>query len=301
LPTAASSETNSGDLLQASTAPDFTGLIASSRTFAVLESTLTVSSLDPDTTYYFRAASLNRHRVTGYFTVLGATSTVANAPGALAQSGTFLEVHETSMTAAWVAHPLSPPAQTCQGYRLEASSTGFNGAGVVISSDTPNVGLSTLTVLAPALWANTTYYLRVAAFNHNGVLSEFTALASTATLAPSPSAKKRVLTKISDFWCDRTRASMAPRRADVSGESPGTEAPFLGRTASRSSDRKCEQSTTSALLLKKAATSAGAETVALRPMTEKGVRRRRRSKASERETPRLEYTSSCTSSAPILA
>ncbi|HBL15462.1 MAG TPA: hypothetical protein DD417_01505, partial [Elusimicrobia bacterium] len=220
-PPAASSETASGYLLQASTAADFTGLIASSRTFAVLESTLTVASLDPDTTYYFRAASLNRHRVTGYFTVLGATSTVANAPGALAQSGTFLEVHETSMTAAWVAHPLSPPAQTCQGYRLEASSTGFNGAGVVISSDTPNVGLSTLTVLAPALWANTTYYLRVAAFNHNGVLSEFTALASTATLAPSPSAKPQTATFLEVFETSMTAAWVAlpagPEAASAEG------------------------------------------------------------------------------------
>ncbi|MFH1724120.1 MAG: fibronectin type III domain-containing protein, partial [Elusimicrobiota bacterium] len=188
-PPAVLSETSEGYLLQASTAPDFTGIIVSSRTLEVAASTLTVSSpgLDSNTTYYFRAGSLN-HNLAPRFTFLGSTATIANAPTALAQADTFQAVYESSITVAWAAHPVSPLSLSAEGYRVEASSTDFDGTGVVISSQTDNVLASTLTALSPSLDANTTYYFRVAAFNHNGVLSEYTTLFATSTLAAAPTA-----------------------------------------------------------------------------------------------------------------
>ncbi|MBI3298687.1 MAG: right-handed parallel beta-helix repeat-containing protein, partial [Elusimicrobia bacterium] len=59
-PPALSSQSASGYLLQASTAADFSGTLYSSATSVVELSTLSLSGLFGDATYYFRAASLNR-------------------------------------------------------------------------------------------------------------------------------------------------------------------------------------------------------------------------------------------------
>ncbi|MEK7382118.1 MAG: hypothetical protein AAB262_02415, partial [Elusimicrobiota bacterium] len=55
-----------GYVLQASTAPDFTGTVRSSTTLSVSLSTLTVSNLLGDTTYYLRVGSLNGDAVANY-------------------------------------------------------------------------------------------------------------------------------------------------------------------------------------------------------------------------------------------
>jgi tetratricopeptide (TPR) repeat protein/N-acetylneuraminic acid mutarotase len=66
LPASPSSSTAEGYLLQASTASNFTGTIYSSQTASVSLSTLTVSGLAGDTTYYFRVGSLNWNSVPNY-------------------------------------------------------------------------------------------------------------------------------------------------------------------------------------------------------------------------------------------
>ncbi|MEK7785387.1 MAG: fibronectin type III domain-containing protein, partial [Chloroflexota bacterium] len=64
-------DSSEGYRLDASTAPNFTGTVASSVTPNVLLSTLTVSTLLPNTTYYFRAAALNWAGALSSFTALG--------------------------------------------------------------------------------------------------------------------------------------------------------------------------------------------------------------------------------------
>ncbi|MFH1723834.1 MAG: fibronectin type III domain-containing protein, partial [Elusimicrobiota bacterium] len=181
-PPAASSESARGYRLEASTAADFSGAVVSSATPSVLVSTLSVQGLDPNTTHYFRVTALN-HNAVGYPSVLGSTSTLAKRPDALPEA--FLGVYETSVTVQWVSLPVSPPAassDSAEGYLVYASSTDFGAlapGGLVFSSSTPNVALSTLTV--EGLDVNTTFYFKVGSLNHNGV-PNFTLLGSTATV-----------------------------------------------------------------------------------------------------------------------
>ncbi|MBI5622324.1 MAG: hypothetical protein HY924_00955, partial [Elusimicrobia bacterium] len=146
-----------------------------------------VSSLLRDTTYFYRVTALN-HNSAASLLVLSSTSTLAGLPTLL--SDTFLAVHQTSATLAWAALPAGPdPATAAYGYRLEASSTNFGAVlagGQVYSSQTANVALSTLTVSAPALDRNTTYYFRVGSLNWNSH-PNFAVLGSSSTAAGSVS------------------------------------------------------------------------------------------------------------------
>ncbi|MBI5594490.1 MAG: hypothetical protein HY928_00220, partial [Elusimicrobia bacterium] len=184
-----SSASSFGFRLDASTAPDFTGTLLSSFTPNVQLSTLTIWNppLDANTTYYFRAATLN-HRGVSHYALFGATPTLTAPPQALAPN--FLGVFQTSVTAEWAALPESPPTASAEGYVLQASSTNFGalspGGGVVSSTATPNVLLSTMTVALPPLERNTTYYFKVFGLTHVGTLGEPLVLGSTVTLPASP-------------------------------------------------------------------------------------------------------------------
>ncbi|MFA6004025.1 MAG: LamG-like jellyroll fold domain-containing protein, partial [Elusimicrobiota bacterium] len=183
LPPAPSSRSAQGYVLEASTAADFTGAIFSSATASVAQSTLTAAGLDPNTTYYFRAGSINQAGLNNYIS-LAAASTRAQAPVAMIPQ--MLQVHAGSMTARWAARPVEPSSAACEGYRLEASSTNFGAkspGGIVYSSATADVLVSTLAI--PGLHANTTYYLRVAALNWNEVPS-YTVLSATSSLSHPP-------------------------------------------------------------------------------------------------------------------
>jgi formylglycine-generating enzyme required for sulfatase activity len=76
-----------------------------------------------------------------------------------------ISVYTSSATARWIALPLFPSSTTCEGYRLEAS-TSNNFTGTIISSVTFLPLASTLTVsgLSPA----TFYYFRVGTLNWVG-------------------------------------------------------------------------------------------------------------------------------------
>jgi len=181
LPTSPLSASASGYILQASTASNFTGTVHVASTTNLSNSTLTVVSLSANSTYYFRAGSINQKGATNYAAVI-ATSTLANQPVQL--SADFLNIYVSSITAQWVAFPNPPPINaTSEGYRLEASSTNFDGTGTITSSVTANVALSTLTVFS--LDPNTTYYFRVGSLNWNNV-PNYTTLSATSTLANGP-------------------------------------------------------------------------------------------------------------------
>jgi hypothetical protein len=184
------SESSIGYRLEASTAADFSGTVISSETAQVLESTLTALSpaMTPNTTYYFRAASLNFAGVLGPFTSLGSTATLASPPIALAGIDTFLAVHRDSATIAWARHPAAPPeasSNTANGYLLQAS-TAADFSGTLVSSRTFVLAESTLTIISPNLSSNSTYYYRVAALNRHNRPGNFTFLGATATLTVPP-------------------------------------------------------------------------------------------------------------------
>ncbi|MDE2141537.1 MAG: hypothetical protein KGJ84_03895 [Elusimicrobia bacterium] len=185
LPVSPQEQSSLGYLLEASST-NFSallpgGVVLSSQTIAVAASTLTVTGLDRNTTYYFRVGSLNWNSARNY-AVTAPTSTLTSPLSAL-QS---YQVFETSITLNWAALPSTPQSATAQGYRIDASTTNFGAlspGGAVFSSATTDVTLATLTV--SGLTADATYYLRAGALDWNSV-ANYAGAGSTSTLSPPP-------------------------------------------------------------------------------------------------------------------
>src|SRR5204863_76936 len=92
---------------------------------------------------------INWSNTTNYVTI---GSTLTNA-GAAPSPVNVRTVYITSITVTYGTVGGS------QGYELDASSTNFNGTGVILSSNTTINSLASLTVFA--LNPDTTYYLKV--------------------------------------------------------------------------------------------------------------------------------------------
>jgi len=139
-----------GYKLDASTASNFTGVLFSSNTTDVNQSTLTVTGLGSFTTYYFRVGGTNWNNVNNYLSA-GSTRTLAGAPPV---NPIISAVYITSITASWTL------VSSTMGYKVDAS-TASNFTGTLFSSITTSTQSA---VLSPqSLSANTTYYLRVGA------------------------------------------------------------------------------------------------------------------------------------------
>ncbi len=142
------------------------------------------TGLQPNTTYWARIWTKDGAGNMSYASDLSTFTTLA-LPVSL-QSESFVRVYFTSVTVQWSARPSSPPdasSMSASGYLVEASSTNFGTllpGGVVSSSSTPNVALSTLTVSDPGLVVDRTYYFRVGALNWAGV-PNWTVLGATDT------------------------------------------------------------------------------------------------------------------------
>jgi hypothetical protein len=138
--------------------------------------TATVGGLNPNTTYHLHAAGVNHADLVSPYSALGGTSTLAVPPSLLPES--FLAVHFTSVTVQWEALA----AAQAVGYVVAASSTDFGGlqpGGVVYSSATYDVAVSTLTVWEPPGFdACSANYFRVGSLNHSGAAS-YTVMGST--------------------------------------------------------------------------------------------------------------------------
>lgn len=153
------------------------GAVLSSSAYSMAQSTLTVSGLDANTTYYFRTSSLNLNYAPNYTTQLSSI-TPANPPSA--NLATIIPATD-GITVFIYPLPAAPQRAACEGYRLDASTTAFSGGGVLISSATadPRAAALALSGLTP----NTLYALRLATLNWDGT-PNYSALEPTRTLLP---------------------------------------------------------------------------------------------------------------------
>lgn len=169
--------------LQASS-DDFAGAAAvlSSRTYTLSENSLTLAGLEPNTTWYFRAGSLNSNGELNYTAVLS-TITRANPVGTDPQFTPPIVPDKTSLAVHFSPLPPAPQGSTCEGYLLQRSTMPFGSGSAIVSSAAPagNTGLLGFDGLRPS----TTYYLRLASLNWDGTPT-FTDIGYTATLASDP-------------------------------------------------------------------------------------------------------------------
>ena len=203
-PSAPQTLTSEGYELEASSMSDFSGTIFSSATSNVSDNVLTVSGLSPDTTYYFRVGSLNWSDIPNFSLGIISMATLAQIPANL----TLNSISTNTAALSW-----TQGIGSNQGYLLEASSTNFNGTGIILSSATTissDTNLS-LTSLIP----NTTYEFRVSAVNWNN-LNDFTAnLSSSSWALPiAPSISQVLSNSISASW---TPLPPAPSSATSEG------------------------------------------------------------------------------------
>ncbi|MFH1618970.1 MAG: hypothetical protein ABIG11_03610, partial [bacterium] len=202
-PALPSSASAAGYRLEASSS-DFsgTGTVLSSETRSVSLSTLTVTGLDANTTWYFRMGALNLSWNPSH------TSAVSSVT--LAQP-VFQPVQTTpydrSIRADWINPGSWPQSVTSEGYRLEASSLPFGSGGTVYSSSTADGSLAALTV--QGLRPNTEYLLRLASLNWDGT-PNYIELPSVTTLF-APALESLV---VAGIWQSSMSASWTPVSCD---------------------------------------------------------------------------------------
>lgn len=170
-----------GCRLEASTSNFSGGAIESSSTYVAGLSTLTINTLYPNSTYYFRVASLN----TAYAPNYGARLSSVTLALPVSADLTYPHAYPLDITMDFIPLQQAPQAFACEGYRLEASTAAFGAGGAVFSSATHTFqdGLRSLTV--SGLAANTTYFMRIATLNWEDT-PNYTLLPSTRTGFPNP-------------------------------------------------------------------------------------------------------------------
>lgn len=148
---------------QAATASNFTGAIASSVTFATSLTTLAVTGLGSNTTWYLRVGASFVDVME--YAALPTTVTLAKPVIGAGIGAVFF----SSVAVNWV--PLPTAAQegssnSAQGYVLQAS-TRADFSGLLFSSATANVQVSTLVIAG--LTVDVTYFFRIGSLNWRGV------------------------------------------------------------------------------------------------------------------------------------
>ncbi|TPW19891.1 MAG: hypothetical protein FD126_2233, partial [Elusimicrobia bacterium] len=166
----------SAHLVEASTAADFTGVLARFTTSDPSVVVATLTTLAPNTTYFVRAGTLWRTATAYAFAVPGSTATDPAAP--LTAVSTFPVVDSASMTVVWdgAGNPLGLTTYTV----VLATSNFFPTSGTMtVTATTAPAGGTSATLFG--LKDLTTYYLFVRAVGHSGTASTYTALGSTVT------------------------------------------------------------------------------------------------------------------------
>ncbi|MBN1621259.1 MAG: fibronectin type III domain-containing protein, partial [Endomicrobiales bacterium] len=166
-------------ILQASTEVGFVPVHQSSSTTDVNFTTLTVTGLYTNTTYYFRVGFLFAPTTEWMLAPLYfSSSTLSSIPGEAA--ATFTDAGETNITAEWTSGSPANPDWT--EYLIECSSVSLGGQ-VLASSWTVNTSYD-FTNLLP----NVTYYFQVKSRNNELKETSFLDLSSTHTLCNTPGA-----------------------------------------------------------------------------------------------------------------
>jgi len=171
-----STNTATGYDVEASTSAGFTPplISTSANNFAV--STLTLSGLSQNTTYFVEAGGIFGGTTNYENTSPAAIVTLADP---LMNAG-ILQVNSSSIAVSWTAMGSGSGPNTAEGYELDVSSTNFNGTGGIFTSSNTTPAASTLTVTG--LVPNTTYFIRAGALNWGGV-PNFVAIGSVTTMA----------------------------------------------------------------------------------------------------------------------
>ncbi|MDO8805342.1 MAG: hypothetical protein Q7R35_13035, partial [Elusimicrobiota bacterium] len=164
-----------GYVVDASTAGNFSGVVFSSSSLIPQTSSLSVSGLSPNTTYYFRAGSLNWGGLTNYGDSY-AESTYAIQPGS---ASVFTAVSSVSITVEWLSNSNGPGTR----YAVEASSDEFLS---LAGSSVAAPGSSPYALTFGGLFANTTYWFKVQALGNHDDNSAWLMLGSTVTTPVPP-------------------------------------------------------------------------------------------------------------------
>lgn len=227
LPTAAlegSSNSAQGYRLHASTMPDFSGQLFSVGTSDVQQSTLVVTGLTVDVTYFFRVGTLN-WRGTPNFVSAGLSA----IPAPLVPSGLqAAAVFQTSVTLNWSGG--ANPGGT--RYEISLSTDAFAAHfSTPIGFSTGLTVVSTgLTGLAPA----TTHQFRVRAQSPGGTVTDFAPIFTTVTIPsglPAPTGAALGISSISWTWSNAgPAASYRLHRPDLGTLVAMTTVPFLVQT-----------------------------------------------------------------------
>lgn len=193
-----------GFRLEASTSDFAGGDVESSTSYRADLSTLTINTLYPNTTYYFRAASLNTAFAANYSSSLSSITLSLPVSPSLA----YVNADAQEVTVSFIPLPETPQAFTCEGYRLEGSTSPFGGAATIVSafSYAYQDGLRALTL--PGLSPNTTYQLRLGTLNWTST-PNYTVLPSTKTGFPDPMAG----VTLAPVWSSSATVSYTPNSA----------------------------------------------------------------------------------------
>ncbi len=163
LPAGPSSATALGYRLEASSSNFNGGTVLTTATYNIAESTLTVSDLDPNTTYYFRVGTLNPAGAPNYSTKLSTITLTAPLTQVLTSANATQTGITVNLNPPFPSSPPYPQKSSCEGYLLLGSSTAFAAGSVVHSSASYSNLTNSLTF--DTLRPNTIYSLRMATLN----------------------------------------------------------------------------------------------------------------------------------------
>jgi len=212
--------------LEASTSNFSGGVIESSASYVAGLSALTITTLYPNTTYYFRAASLNTAYAPNYGSRLSSVTLALPVSADL----TWPHAYPHEVVLDFIPLQAAPQQFACEGYRLEASTAPFGSGGAVLSSVTYSFQDTFRSLAVAGLAANTTYYLRLGTLNWERT-PNYTLLPSTRTGFPLPLSGVTLDT----VWSSSAALSYTPNAAAQRHVAQASTHRFFGSIAAEAS------------------------------------------------------------------
>ena len=163
-----------GTLFRAQVSPtsNFTVSVVSSETY---NTAAAFTGVLGNTTYYLRVAAIGLGGPITAYAETRSSATLSSVPSAPASP--FVGAFASSITVQWTGLPNSPQDASCEGYRVDAS-TSADFSGALVTAFSPSAAVQSLTVTG--LTEDTTYSFRVGALNwHN--IPQFAVLGTTKT------------------------------------------------------------------------------------------------------------------------